>query len=931
MQFKPGVKAEAWIAGLPEIASSKLLSEPLNAYLLRFDHSEFVDADVKLKMLRQPAVLAAQFNRFVAHRAIPNDAQFPQQWQYRNVGQAGGNEGADFNILSAWDVTTGGVTANGDTVVVCAIDNGIDTDHPDLVPNLWVNRDEIPGNGIDDDNNGYIDDYNGFSTVTDDNNIEGGPHGTSVAGIMAARGNNNLGVTGMSWNVKVMVVRNDFFASESEVLQAYSYALEARMDYAASNGTEGAFVVVTNASWGIDGGRPENSPVWCNLYDLLGEQGIISVGATTNTNTNVDEDGDLPTTCPSEYLIGVTNLNGLDEKVINAGFGATHIDLGAYGQQVFTTRNNATYGNFCCTSAAAPAVAGAIGLLYSAPSAAFGSLLNADPSAAALFIKDIVLDNVKPIPNLAGNSVTGGGLDVGASMAALMAIQNDCFAPVSISIATQGATGIALSWNTTNAVNSVDIRYRLVSAGNWQTITGVTSPYVIANLQSCGFYEVQLISNCAETTTASDIFTLETDGCCRRPANFAVTSTSTTTVILGWNAVLAANQFTVRLRPTGTTAWTEYPANTTSLGISSLSNCTEYEAEIKTDCTGENSGFGNRLTFLTRGCGACLDAEYCVPNQPDNSEEWIAEFNFANRFVNNSGAAPGGYISYGELPGSEVVPGGVYPLTLKPAHAGNSFTEAFRVYADWNQNGFFNSTEVAGEGISNESQPITINITVPANTPVGQVRLRVVMQFLTFGSSCGLQVRPGETEDYCLRVVANAGCVPPQSLTAVYREDTESVKLSWPASLAPGGAYLLRYRRRTTMQWTEIATTNLSVVLSDFTFCDLFDAEIASVCDGVTGSFATTIFNSCSSTNDRSIDPNSWSISPNPARDLVYLNWSGAASLQTIMVYNLHGQLQLQQTYRGEPLDISALPAGIYLCRIRSDDGKMGVKRLIKG
>ena len=170
---------------------------------------------------------------------------------------------------------------------------------------------KLPDNGIDDDNNGYVDDYNGFDSAADDGDPNAEPfnaHGTPVAGIIGAVGDNELGVTGVNWDVKIMTVRNAFLDSESEVLQAYLYVLDQRRRYDASGGTEGAYVVATNASWGRAYGDVADSPIWCGLYDDLGEAGILNVGATANANIDVDAVGDLPTNCPSDYLIGVTNL-----------------------------------------------------------------------------------------------------------------------------------------------------------------------------------------------------------------------------------------------------------------------------------------------------------------------------------------------------------------------------------------------------------------------------------------------------------------------------------------------------------------------------------------------------------------------------------------------------------------------------------------------
>jgi len=101
-------------------------------------------------------------------------------------------------------------------------------------------------------------------------------------------------------------------------------------------GAEGAFVVAVNSSWGTDFGQPADAPLWCALYDSLGTYGVLSCAATANNNTNVDTMGDLPTACPSDYLISVTNTNSSDVKVNSAGYGVVTIDLGAPGNQIYS-------------------------------------------------------------------------------------------------------------------------------------------------------------------------------------------------------------------------------------------------------------------------------------------------------------------------------------------------------------------------------------------------------------------------------------------------------------------------------------------------------------------------------------------------------------------------------------------------------------------
>jgi len=393
--------------------SKKLLSKRLNIWLLEFDEKKADVGDMLLSVRGSDVVAAAQANHPVSFRTDPNDDLYGSQWQYDNDGSDGGTADADIDAPQAWDITTGGTTVTGDEIVIAIIDGGVNMLHADLANNIWTNKNEIPDNGIDDDNNGYIDDVHGWNFNDTTNDITNGEighwHGSPVMGILGASGNNQTGVSGVNWNVKVMNLVGN--RSDETVISAYNYILDMRARYNATNGAEGAFIVATNASLGRSG-FPEDAPMWCDMYDALGEVGIVSAGATSNSSVNVDVEGDIPTSCPSNYLITVTNTNRRDQKAISAGYGLMSIDLGAPGSEAFTVENSGNYGTFGGTSAATPHVAGAVALLYSLPIPSFMNDVREDPKDAARRVRNFILQGVDALPDLDGITVTGGRLNL---------------------------------------------------------------------------------------------------------------------------------------------------------------------------------------------------------------------------------------------------------------------------------------------------------------------------------------------------------------------------------------------------------------------------------------------------------------------------------------------------------------------------------------
>ncbi len=313
--------------------------------------------------------------------AIPNDGRFAEQYGLNNTGQTGGQMNADINAPEAWDVET------GQGIVIAVIDTGVDYNHPDLSSNIWRNPGEVANNGVDDDGNGFIDDIIGWN-FRDNNSdpIDLNNHGTHVAGIIGATGNNGVGVSGVNWNVKIMPLRF-MDASGSGTTSAAINALE----YAVANGAR-----VSNNSWGGN----SFSQALFDAVSAANAAGHMFIAAAGNETANNDVTFHYPSSFNLNNVISVAASGNTDNLAGFSNFGATTVDLVAPGVAILSTVPGAGYQAFNGTSMATPFVVGVVGLV-----------LSQNPNLTVSDIRNAILSTVDPRRAFSGMVVTGGRLN----------------------------------------------------------------------------------------------------------------------------------------------------------------------------------------------------------------------------------------------------------------------------------------------------------------------------------------------------------------------------------------------------------------------------------------------------------------------------------------------------------------------------------------
>ena len=347
---------------------------------------------------KSPAVEYAEPDYILKPTKTPNDPKYTSLYGLNNTGQTGGTSNADINAPEAWDATTGSAST-----IVGVIDTGVDISHPDLRNNIWTNPGESgtdalgrnkATNGVDDDNNGYVDDVHGWDFLHNNNSVydsgDGDDHGTHVSGTIAAQGNNGIGVTGVNWRARIMPLK--FIGPTG----GYTSDAEAAIHYAIDNGAK-----ITNNSWG-GGGYSQSLK---DAITAAQNAGVLFVAAAGNNGTNNDASPSYPASFDNANIVSVAATDDKDALASFSNYGSTSVDLGAPGVGILSTLPGNTYGSYSGTSMASPHVAGVAALLKSA-----------DPSLGYGQIKSRILRSVDNVSSLQGKTVTGGRLDAAKAL-----------------------------------------------------------------------------------------------------------------------------------------------------------------------------------------------------------------------------------------------------------------------------------------------------------------------------------------------------------------------------------------------------------------------------------------------------------------------------------------------------------------------------------
>jgi len=363
----------------------------------------------------------AQPNFYYRLLATPNDPQLGSLFGMTKI-----------SAPAAWDLSTGSAAT-----VVAIIDTGINYNHQDLAANIWTNSGETNNNGIDDDGNGFVDDYYGYDfRYNDSDPLDQNGHGTHTAGTVGAVGNNGIGVVGVNWNVKLMAIKiyspGGTDTTAAMLINAYNYVRLMK--------NRGVNIRVTNNSYGGCAEACGYDQATKDALDAMGNAGILNVFAAGNSGQNIETTPFYPASYTSPSILSVASSTNTDARSGFSNFGTTSVDVAAPGSGILSTYNssNTSYSTLSGTSMASPHGAGAAALLVSH-----------NPNLSVASLKATLMNTVDALTQWDGIVKTGGRLNVDRALRN----QTVCAFNLSQNQFTVGVGGESLNVNITAGTN----------------------------------------------------------------------------------------------------------------------------------------------------------------------------------------------------------------------------------------------------------------------------------------------------------------------------------------------------------------------------------------------------------------------------------------------------------------------------------------------
>ncbi|MEW7279411.1 S8 family serine peptidase [Aquimarina sp. 2201CG1-2-11] len=537
----------------------------------------------------------------------PNDPEYSKQWHYNNTGNTGGTLGSDIKLEKAWEIEKG-----DPRVIVAVMDQPVQVDHPDLKKNMWVNENEIPGNGIDDDNNGYIDDINGYDYVNDTGNINGMEHGTHVAGTIAAETNNGIGVAGVAGGtgngdgVRIMTCG---------ILGFGIGGFEESFVYAADHGA-----VISNNSWtfNLNSDQSDITATKAGINYFIANAGGVNKAMTGGLvvfamgNDGFEYSDSFPDREASILHVGATDHSDKKSSFSNFGTWGELFAPGGSGKRgipkedVLSTLDKSTYGYLSGTSMATPHVSGVAALLVSHH---YGKLT---PDQ----VKTLLQGGADPIDNLNPGYIDKLGAGRVNAWASLSARYENI--PVNVVLDARTETSIQIKWNKISTADSYQIRYKKVGNPNWIMVSDIsTNIYNIQGITKGTAYIFQVQSkDASETSLYSErkVFWSDLNNP-KIPVNIHITEKRRRIASVNWDIVEGVSGYEIAYKKSEEQKWTIFlPRGNSKEKLKNLTDATLYQVKVRAVYGDIYSNYSPIVTFTT-GAPVCSDFDPWDPNK----------------------------------------------------------------------------------------------------------------------------------------------------------------------------------------------------------------------------------------------------------------------------------------------------------------------------